>query len=113
MSDNITFPFMAGWKGKKSTGIQAAFAVSKDLGRRHAEFMAALTPYGAPGASCDVLSETTGLPAYLLRPRATELEKQGKIFAVGKAMGKMGHKVTVYSTVKPPVDDAQGRLALG
>lgn len=92
----------AGWKGDKSTGRQAAFAVSKDLGRRHSEFMAALMPYGAPGASCDVLSGDTGLPAYLLRPRATELEKQGKVFAVGKVMGAMGHKVTVYSTVKPP-----------
>ena len=103
----------AGWKGNKPTGIQAAFAVSKDLGRRHSEFMAALTPYGVPGASCDVLSETTGLPAYLLRPRATELERQGKIFAVDKAMGMMGHKVTVYSTVKPPVDDPQSGLAFG
>lgn len=103
----------AGWEGNKPTGIQSAFAVSKDLGRRHSEFMAALSPYGAQGASCDVLSEPTGLPAYLLRPRATELEKQGKIFAVGKAMGMMGHKVTVYSTVKPRVDELQGGLAFG
>ena len=91
----------AGWKGNKSTGIQAAFAVSKDLGRRHAEFMTALAPYGATGATCDVIGENVWLPAYLLRPCATELEKQGKVFAVGKAMGMMGHKVTVYSTVKP------------
>ena len=103
----------AGWKGNKPPGIKAAFAVSRDLGRRHSEFMSALTPYGAPGASCDVLSETTGLPAYLLRPRATELEKQGKIFAVGKAMGMMGHKVTVYSTVRPRVDEHQGGRAFG
>ena len=101
----------AGWKGNKPTGIQAAFAVSKDLGRRQSEFLTALSPFGAPGATCDVIGEVVGLPAYLLRPRATELEKQGKVFAVGKAMGAMGHKVTVYSTVKPPVDDAQTGLS--
>jgi len=102
----------AGWKGSKSTGIQAAFAVSKDLGRRQNEFMAALKPYGGSGASCDVISEATGIPAYLLRPRATELEKLGKIFAVGKVMGQMGHKVTVYSTVKPLLEPQSG-LAFG
>ena len=91
----------AGWKGSKSTGIQAAFAVTKDLGRRHSEVLNAFAPYGAPGATCDVVGEGIGLPAYLVRPRATELEKLGKLFAVGKAMGQMGHKVTVYSTVKP------------
>ena len=103
----------AGWKGNKPTGIQAALAVSKDLGRRHAEVLTALASYGALGATCDVIGENIGLPAYLVRPRATELEKQGKVFAVGKAMGAMGHKVTVYSTVKPPVDAAQSGLALG
>lgn len=93
----------AGWKGNKSTGIQAAFAVSKNLGRRHTEVLNAFAPYGAPGTTCDVVGDFLGLPAYLVRPRATELEKLGKLFAVGKAMGQMGHKVTVYSTVKPLV----------
>ena len=103
----------AGWKGNKPTGIQAAFAVSKDLGRRHTEVLSALAPYGAAGATCDAIGECIGLPAYLVRPRATELEKQGKVFAIGKAMGTMGHKVTVYSTVKAPVDDPQGGLSFG
>ena len=101
----------AGWKGNKPTGIQAAFAVSKDLGRRHAEVLNAFIPFGAAGATCDVIGEVLGLPAYLVRPRATELEKLGKLFAVGKAMGQMRHKVTVYSTVKPSLD-AQTGLAL-
>ena len=105
MSENITFPFMAGWKGNKSTGIKAAFAVSKDMGRRHAQVMAAFRPFGRLGATCDEVGEAIGLPAYLVRPRATELEKQGKLFPIGKRMGGMGHKVTVYS-VQRSVDVA-------
>ncbi len=104
MSEPIKYPEMAGWKGNKSTGIEAAFAVSKDLGRRHAEVMGEFVKYGASGATCDVIAETLGLPVYLVRPRATELEKQGKLFPIGKAMGRMRHKVTVYSTVKRDAD---------
>lgn len=99
----LKYPEMAGWKGAKITGIQAAFAVSKDLGRRHAEVMSAFAAYGEAGATCDTIAEVLGLPVYLVRPRASELERKGKLFAVGKAMGVLGHKVTVYSTVKPSV----------
>ena len=101
MTDQPVFPFMAGWKGNKSTGIQAAFAVSKDMGRRHAQVLTAFARFGPVGATCDEIGDAIGLPAYLVRPRATELEKQGKLFSIGKRMGGMGHKVTVYSTVKP------------
>ena len=106
MADDLQYPFtLAGWKGNKSTGIKAAFAVSKDLGRRHAEVMTAFATFGAPGATCDEVGDQIGLPAYLVRPRATELDKQGKLFAIGKRMGGMGHMVTVYS-VERPVDAA-------
>ena len=102
MADDRQYPFtLAGWKGNKSTGIQAAFAVSKDLGRRHAEVMTAFTAFGTQGATCDEVGEHIGLPAYLVRPRATELDKQGKLFPIGKRMGGMGHKVTVYSVDRP------------
>ena len=106
MTDDRQYPFtLAGWKGNKTTGIQAAFTVSKDLGRRHAEVMSAFATFGTPGATCDEVGEHIGLPAYLVRPRATELDKQGKLFAIGKRMGGMGHKVTVYS-VQRSVDVA-------
>ena len=99
--DKVTYPDMAGWKGNKATGIQAAFAVSKDLGRRHAQVLAAFEPYGASGATCDEIADALGLAVYLVRPRASELERRGKLFPVGKRMGDMGHKVTVYSVIRP------------
>lgn len=107
MMSELKYPEMAGWKGSKPTGIQAAFAVSKDLGRRHAEVLTAYAPYGEAGATCDTIAEVLGLPVYLVRPRASELERKGKLFAVGKAMGVMGHKVTVYSVVKPDTSNCQ------
>ena len=105
MTDKPTYPDMAGWRGSKSTGIQAAFAVSKDMGRRHAEVMNAFAGFGQTGATCDVVAEILGLPVYLVRPRASELERKGRLHPVGKAMGSMGHKVTIYS-VERPVDVA-------
>ena len=92
----------AGFKGNKITGIRAAFAVSKDLPRRHGQVLAALEPYGALGATCDEIAEHLGLPVHVVRPRASELEKRGKVFPVGKRKGAMGHACTVYSTVRPP-----------
>lgn len=104
----MSYPYdRAGWKGNKSTGIRAAFAVSQDLGRRQAQVVTEFDKFGEPGTTCDVVGENIGLPAYLVRPRATELEKQGKLFAVGKAMGTMGHKVTVYSTSNPAESSPQ------
>lgn len=95
------YPNMAGWKGQKSTGRNAAFAVSKDIVSRHSAVMAAFAPFGALGAACEAVGEILDLPVYLVRPRASELERKGKLFAVGKVMGSMGHKVTVYSVVEP------------
>lgn len=96
-----TYPNSPGWKGSKSTGRNAAFAVGQTIGRRHRQVMDAFTPYGATGATCDDISEALELPPYLIRPRATELDKLGKLFALPeKRMGQMGHKVTVYSVVK-------------
>jgi hypothetical protein len=77
MTDKPKYPDIPGWKGNKATGRQAAFAVAADLGRRHAQVLAAFEPYGAAGASCDDICGTLELPVYLVRPRA------------------------VYSTVKP------------
>jgi hypothetical protein len=104
------YPDKAGWKGNKSTGIKAAFAVSKDMGRRHAEVLSAYAPFGATGTTCDQIGEILGLPVHLVRPRASELERKGKLFPVGKAMGAYGHKVTVHSVVKPAGNDPQGDL---
>jgi len=101
MTGSAKYPDRAGWKGSKLTGIRAAFAVSKDLGRRHAEVLQEFTKYGERGATCDMIAESLNLPVYLVRPRASELERKGKLFAVGKSMGAMGHKVTVYSSACP------------
>lgn len=107
MSDSPKYPHMAGWKGNKITGIRAAFAVSKDMGRRHAEVLSAFASSGAAGTTCDAIAAELGLPVHILRPRASELEKKGKLFPVGKAMGGLGHKVTVYS-IERPVDGTRG-----
>jgi len=111
--DRPIYPDMAGWKGNKATGNQAAFAVSKDMGRLHAEVMNAFAPFGAAGAICDKIAEFFGLPVFHVRPRASELERNGKLFPVGKTMGAYGHKVTIYSVIEPPFDGPQGELLVG
>lgn len=108
MTDRTTYPDMPGWKGDKATGRQAAFAIASDLPRRHRQVMEAFSRYGSRGATCDEISDLLGLAVYLVRPRASELEQKGKLFAVGKRLGTMGHKVTVYSIVKP---DSQAKAA--
>ncbi|MEO6151860.1 MAG: hypothetical protein ABIT09_01205 [Croceibacterium sp.] len=91
----------AGWKGNKSTGWQAALAVGKDLGRRQRQVLDAFEPYGAAGAICDDICPVLHLPVHVVRPRASELEKQGKLYPVGKRIGALGHPCTVFSVVKP------------
>lgn len=103
MAERTTYPYMPGWKSDKATGRQAAFAIAPDLARRHRQVLEAFAPYGAAGATCDEVAETLALPVYLVRPRASELERLGKLFPIGKRLGAMGFKVTVYSVVKPAV----------
>lgn len=96
------YPEMPGWKGNKSTGRNAAFAVAQDITGRRRQVWEAFAPYGASGGTCDDISGDLQLPVYVLRPRASELEKLGKLFALSeKRPGQMGHNVTVYSVVKP------------
>jgi len=98
----------AGAKGNskeaKENSEAAAAEVTKGLGRRHAQMVEAWTPYGAEGAIPEVIAEDIGLPVHVVRPRAGELKKRGLFFEVGKRMGQLGQKVTVYSTVKPNQD---------
>ncbi len=98
------YPNAPGWKGPKSTGREAAKAIAPDIGRRHRQVRDAVAGYGAGGATADDLVEVLGLPVHLIRPRASELEKLGKLFAVGKRRGALGFNVTVYSVV-PPHDE--------
>lgn len=101
MTDKTTYPDRPGWKGDKATGRQAAFAIAQDLPRRHRQVLQAFAEYGAAGTTCDEIAEVLGLPVYLVRPRASELERKSRLFPVGKRLGSMGFKVTAYSTVKP------------
>jgi hypothetical protein len=101
MSDSPKYPDMAGWKGNKLTGIHAAFAVPKDMGRRHAEVLAAFASSGTGGTTCDAIALDLGLPVHVVRPRASELERRGKLFPIGKAIGGLALKVTVYSVERP------------
>ena len=96
-----TYPNVPGWKGNKSTGRNAAFAIAEDLGRRHKQVVEAFAAYGGPGATCDEVGEVLDLPTYIVRPRASELERLGRLHPVGKRRGRMGHKVTIYSVVRP------------
>lgn len=98
---NPKYPKMAGWRGNKQTGIKSAFEVSKDLGRRHAEVLAAFMEQGASGATCDLIADSLGLSVFHVRPRASELERLGKLWPIGSAMGGYGRPVTVYSATKP------------
>ena len=105
MSETTTYPDLPGWKGDKATGREAAFAIAKELPKRQREVFEALEKRGVAGAICDELQDELGLPTYVIRPRASELECKGKVFAIGKRPGALGHPVTVYSTVKP-MDEA-------
>lgn len=113
---NGKYPNHPGWKGNKPAGREAALAVGETIGKRQKQVLEAFKPFGAPGATCDDISPVLELPPYLIRPRATELEKLGKLFALpDKRMGQMGHKVTAYSVVRPeqPVEtnnNQQGEL---
>lgn len=101
MADKTTYPHRPGWKGDKATGRQAAYAIAPDLARRHRQVLEAFAQFGTTGATCDQISEVLELPVYLVRPRASELERLGKLFPIGKRAGALGFKVTVYSVVKP------------
>lgn len=101
MTDRPTYPNMPGWKGNKSTGRAAAFAVAKDMGRRHRQVIEAFAQFGVEGGTCDDVGEMLDLPVYLVRPRASELEHKGQLYLVGKRPGALGHQVSVYSAFKP------------
>lgn len=101
MADKLTYPDVPGWKGDKATGREAAFAIAKELPARQQQVWDAFAKRGEAGCACDDLQAELELPTYVIRPRASELERKGKLFPVGKCFGAMGHKVTIYSTVKP------------
>ncbi|OAO02573.1 hypothetical protein A8B75_11570 [Sphingomonadales bacterium EhC05] len=102
MNDMNKYPNMPGWKGSKSTGREAAFAVAKDITGRRRQVWEAFEPYGTAGSTCDAIAERLSLPVHILRPRASELEQLGKLYVLPeKRPGLMGHNVTVYSVFKP------------
>lgn len=108
MTDRITYPDTPGWKGDKDTGRKAAFAIAKDLPRRHRQVLSAFEPYGSAGTTCDQIGVDLELPVYLVRPRASELERKGRLWPVGKRPGAFGHSVTIYTAIEPaaPVAEA-------
>lgn len=99
----------AGHKGHSAAARQdsreAASKVTQDLGRRHRQMVEAWTPYGAAGAIPEQISNDTGLPVHVIRPRAGELVKRKLLFEVGKRQGGLGCRVMAYS-VTAPADDA-------
>jgi len=102
MDNKNKYPNMPGWKGNKATGREAAFAVAKDITGRRRQVWEAFEPYGHAGSTCDAIAEGLSLPVHILRPRASELEKLGKLFPLPeKRPGQLGHNVTVYSVIKP------------
>jgi hypothetical protein len=95
----------AGFKGNSPEARQnsagAAHAVSKTLGQRHAQMLAAWARYGAAGAIPEQIAVDVGLPVHVVRPRAGELVKRGLLFEAGKRVGGMGFKVMSYTANKP------------
>ena len=98
------YPDAPGFKGTKSTGRAAASAIAENLPRRQQQVFDAVKKRGSIGATCDELQEELGLPAYCIRPRASELECKGKLYAIGRRLGQMGHDVTVYSAIRPEIE---------
>ena len=100
MARKTTYPDTPGWKGAKDTGRQAARAIAPGLARRQRQVLEAFSRFGSAGATCDQVAEMLGLLIYLVRPRASALERKGKLHPIGKRPGSMGHQVTVYSVVQ-------------
>lgn len=101
MTNSVTYHKIPGWKGNNSTGCEAAFTVAKDLGRRHRQVIDAFAQFGKDGATCDEVGELLELPAYIVRPRASELERKTQLFLIGKRPGAFGHNVSIYSVINP------------
>ncbi|MEJ6594678.1 hypothetical protein [Parasphingorhabdus sp.] len=81
---------------------EAAFAVAQDIAGRRRQVWETFEPYGTAGSTCDVIAEGLSLPVHILRPRASEPEKFGKLFALPeKRTRQTGHNVTDYSAIKP------------
>lgn len=100
----------AGSKGNSAEARQnsrdAADAVTKTLGNRHREMIAAWTPYGLVGAIPEQIANDTDLPVHIIRPRAGELVKRKLLFEVGKRPGGMGKSVMAYSITPQPEGEA-------
>ena len=66
----------AGHKGNtpetRQNSREAAERVTRSLGRRHREMIAAWRPYGASGAIPEDIAEDLSLPVHVIRPRAGE-----------------------------------------
>lgn len=105
----------AGHKGLSTTALEnsrnAAQEVTKTLGRRHRQMVDAWSRYGRLGTTPEQISADLDLPVHVVRPRAGELVRIGKLYEVGKRPGGMGHPVTAYSIVNPDsLADDQGEM---
>lgn len=96
-----TYPDFPGFAPGSETSRAAAEAIASSLGARQAEVLEAIANFGVAGATCDMVASIIELPVHVVRPRASELERKGKLFPVGKRMGMLGHLVTVYSAFRP------------
>lgn len=109
MAQRKLYQDRAGWKGREASRI-AAEAVSKTLPQRQAQIYQAFARYGERGSTSCEIARGLGLPASLVRPRTTELDRLGKLFAIGTRKGEWGQPVTIYTTVRPKDEgtDADG-----
>ena len=95
----------AGYKGNSAetlaNGREAAANVDRTLARRHRQMLDIWATYGATGAIPEEIAADLGLPVHLVRPRAGELVKLGKLHQIGRRLGDLGSRVTVYSVERP------------
>lgn len=88
-------------KAARENSAEAAAKVTESLAPRHAQMMAAWTPYGAAGAIPEQIANDLGIPLLCVRPRAGELARRKLLFEIGKRPGELGSNVTAYSVINP------------
>lgn len=95
----------AGHKGNspeaRGNSRAAADEVTRTLARRQRQMLDAWAIYGRAGAIPEQIADDLGVPVHIVRPRAGELVRLGRLHEVGRRPGGMGHKVMAYSTEEP------------
>lgn len=97
MSDLISYADGGAGHCGVDTSIDGALYVQAKLGRLQAAAFNLIAAAGPNGATCDEIGAALDWAVYLVRPRATELQRMGKVIDSGvRRNGACGRPVIVW-----------------